>query len=224
MLSRSTYFVLCKAAGERSPLGRYHGKSLFECTRNGMMQEDDYVPIEVRLSYCDAVNSASQEKRVYATQLLLRYPQLSHATVPNYATYRSNKDYDVPELTFETNYLLPAVQESGLFYQRQFIIPIRVGTNIYQGRIDFYLSDEQGIVSLIESKRSIPSSQDWEEAVAQAKSYALPLGSPSFIVAAPQRIRVYTLYRQQEILKHEYTLTQFRQAARKLKALLLSYR
>ena len=112
----------------------------------------------------------------------------------------------------------------GYSQRPQFIIPIRVGTNIYQGRIDFYLSDEQGIVSLIESKRSIPSSQDWEEAVAQAKSYALPLGSPSFIVAAPQRIRVYTLYRQQEILKHEYTLTQFRQAARKLKALLLSYR
>ena len=69
-----------------------------------MMQEDNYVPVEVRLSYCDAVNSASQQKRVYATQLLQQYPQLSHATVPNYATYRSNKDYDVPELTFETNY------------------------------------------------------------------------------------------------------------------------
>ena len=188
------------------------------------MQEESYVPIEIHLAYIDSVNSASPQKRAHATALLQRYPQLDAPTPPAHATYRTNTLPDVPEITFEDHYILPTLQGSGIPFLRQHTISIRIGRAAYQGRIDFYLYDDDGILSIIESKRSIPTSFELAEAVAQAKSYALPLGSPSFIIAAPQHIWLYSLERNRENLEKEYSVSQFKRTAKQLRSLLLTYR
>lgn len=189
-----------------------------------MQTDAPYVPIVVRLLYGDLIASPLEEKRARAAELLAQYPQLAQPASSPPASYRSRIPTDPRELDFETTHLVPALQRAGIRYTRQHPIAVRVGRNLYHGRIDFYLYDDAGILSIIESKRSIADDSERAEAVAQAKSYALPLGAPSFLIAAPQGIWLYTLRRHHEHLMHTYTLAQFARTTRHLPEILASYR
>ena len=188
-----------------------------------MQADDQYIPIEVRLNYGDWVTSTSPHKQAQAQKLLQQYPELARPAKTNQLPL-SRVPIDISELAFETTQLEPVLKRAGVRYQRQFITPIQVGRSLYQARIDFYLHDEQGILSIIESKKAIMTSEELAQAIVQAKSYALPLGAPSFLIAAPQHIWLFSLHRNCETLEKEYTLATFKRNASQLRTHLLAYR
>ena len=62
------------------------------------------------------------------------------------------------------------------------------------------MSDGEGPVTLFENKFRIINDRDLAPVIDQAKSYALLLGLPSFVVASPEGMRFYSLNRNQEKL------------------------
>jgi hypothetical protein len=71
------------------------------------------------------------------------------------------------------------------------------------GRIDFLVSDGAGLLTLFENKLRVATEQQLQKAVDQAKSYALMLGLPSFVVASPEGLRLYSLSQAEETLVGE---------------------
>ncbi len=93
------------------------------------------------------------------------------------------------EKHFEDHRVEPWLQDFGVNFERQHKIVLKVGSNRINAYVDFVLHDDRGqIVSLIESKRRISSERDLEEAILQAKSYALHLQIHRFLVASPDGI------------------------------------
>ncbi len=72
------------------------------------------------------------------------------------------------------------------------------------------MSDERGPVTLFEDKLRIINDKDLQPAVDQAKSYALQLGLPSFVVAAPEGLWLYSLDRHLEKLVKKVTLEELK--------------
>ena len=72
--------------------------------------------------------------------------------------------------------------------------------------MDFLVRDGRGTFTLFENKVRILNDKDLKEAADQGKSYALMLGLPSFVVASPEGIWIYSLDRNRETLEMQTSL------------------
>lgn len=107
------------------------------------------------------------------------------------------------EAEFENQVIVPLVRAWGLRFKRQVACEFRIGTSTQVGVIDFLLSDDDGPLTLFENKLSITTESAHSKALKQAMSYALQLGLPSLIVAAPEGMWLYSLFRGEASLEFE---------------------
>ncbi len=110
------------------------------------------------------------------------------------------------EEDFEDQVVQPLLKSWSFRFHRQYPCRFYMGSQIHTGRVDFLVEDRQGPVTLFEDKLRIVTDADRAKAVAQAKSYALMLGLPSFVVAAPEGLWVYSLSRNVEKLEKNVRL------------------
>lgn len=104
------------------------------------------------------------------------------------------------EAEFEEAVIVPLLRRWGLKYKPQYACLFRVGSQYHHGWVDFYVSDQNGPLTLFEDKLKILNDKDLKLAVDQAKSYALLLGLPSFVVASPEGMWLYALNKNEESL------------------------
>ncbi len=104
------------------------------------------------------------------------------------------------EAEFEEGVIIPLLRRWGFKYKPQYACLFRVGSQYHQGWVDFYVSDHNGPLTLFEDKLRILNDRDLKPAVDQAKSYALLLGLPSFVVASPEAMWLYALNKNEESL------------------------
>ena len=107
------------------------------------------------------------------------------------------------EEQFEDKIIEPLLRNWGLRFQRQVRCKCHFGTQDINGFIDFLVSDQAGPVTLFEDKLKIINETQLQKAIDQAKSYALLIGLPSFVVASPEGLRLYRLSMNQETLVAE---------------------
>ncbi len=95
----------------------------------------------------------------------------------------------------------PLLRRWGFKYQRQHPCLFYIGSQSQRTRVDFFVSDSRGPLTIFEDKFRILGEKELMLAVVQAKSYALQLGLPSFVVASPEGLWLYSLNRNTETLK-----------------------
>lgn len=110
------------------------------------------------------------------------------------------------ESDFEDQVIEPLLRRWGLDYQRQYRCHFRFGRQDLPGLVDFVVRDGRGPITLFENKFRIRNDKGLKEAADQGKSYALMLGLPSFVVASPEGLWIYSLDRNQESLEMQISL------------------
>ncbi|MDP9474164.1 MAG: EVE domain-containing protein [Actinomycetota bacterium] len=110
------------------------------------------------------------------------------------------------EAHFEDQVIEPLLKRWGLGYQRQYRCRFKMGSQDLFGLVDFYVADGRGPITLFEDKFRILGERELRQATDQGKSYALMLGLPSFVVASPEGIWVYSLNRNEETLEEHVPL------------------
>jgi hypothetical protein len=129
------------------------------------------------------------------------------------------------EAEFEEEMIVPLLKHWGLKYQAQYPCLFRIGSQYHSGKVDFLVSDAAGPLTLFEDKLRIISDRELRPAVDQAKSYALLLGLPSFVVASPEGMWLYSLERNQEELIKQVPASEFKgQQEEELRDMLLRFR
>lgn len=128
------------------------------------------------------------------------------------------------EQEFEEDFVIPLLKRWGFQYQYQHPQLFHVGCQQHHCRVDFYVRDEKGHLTLFENKLRIINDLDLKLAVGQAKSYALMLGLSSFIVASPERIWIYKLNKNQEELVKNYNGNEIQFHDAEIRNLLLNLR
>lgn len=130
----------------------------------------------------------------------------------------------VSEAEFEEKIIAPRLRRWGFSFQTQAPCVFRFGSQDHRGRIDFLVSDTQGLLTLFEDKLQIASNQDLDLAMRQAKSYALMLGLPSFTVAAPEGLWIYSLARNVETLQAHFPFDELAEQDEQARNLLVRLR
>lgn len=125
------------------------------------------------------------------------------------ATMESSGQF-ASEAEFEEAIIVPLLKHWGLKYQAQYPCLFRVGSQYHSGKVDFLVSDAAGPLTLFEDKLRIISDGELKPAVDQAKSYALLLGLPSFVVASPEGMWLYALDRNRETLAKQIPFSEFK--------------
>lgn len=98
----------------------------------------------------------------------------------------------VDEDDFCTNFIAPLLAKHRLRTRRERACDFHVGSQCYHCRIDFLVRDqEKRLLTIIEAKRTLTKLEDVKRAARQGRSYALQVGSPSFVVMAPEGCWVY---------------------------------
>jgi hypothetical protein len=128
------------------------------------------------------------------------------------------------EADFEEQVIEPLLKRWGFNYQAQYPCRFRFGTQAQRGRVDYFVSDGQGPITLFEDKLRIMNEQERAPAVEQAKSYALMLGLPSFVVAAPEGLWIYSLERNVENLERHIPTNEIPAYDAEIRSLLLGLR
>jgi hypothetical protein len=143
---------------------------------------------------------------------------LSVETVPNGGiTVTSISPRRRCERDFEDRVILPLLDRLGLKYQREYRC---VFLDNY-GKIDIFVSDEKGTLTLFENKAEINNPAGLEKACNQAKKYAHWYRLPSFVIASPQSIWIYSLRKGKAQLNKKLSI---QEAEEKLKETLLALR
>jgi hypothetical protein len=109
------------------------------------------------------------------------------------------------EEEFEDAVVEPLVRRMGLGMERQHVCTFQIGSQATRGRVDFLLKDGDRPVALIENKLKIVNDAQLQTAVAQARSYALQLGLPTFLIGAPEGLWLYRLELNRESLVDHWT-------------------
>ncbi|RPJ87632.1 MAG: EVE domain-containing protein [Acidobacteria bacterium] len=104
------------------------------------------------------------------------------------------------ERHFEDDIVEPIVKQWGFRRERQYLCRVCLGTQYVRPRVDYFVSDSAGPLTVIENKLKIANENELRTATEQAKSYALLLGLPSFVVASPEGWRLFRLCKGQEEL------------------------
>ena len=107
------------------------------------------------------------------------------------------------EEEFEDAVVEPILKKWGLQYRRQSPCKCYFGTQRITGYVDFLVENQAGDLTLFEDKLKILSPEQLQAAVNQARSYALMLGLPSFVVASPEGMKLYSLEAGKEMLVAE---------------------
>lgn len=110
------------------------------------------------------------------------------------------------EADFEEQVIGPLLKRWSFKFKPQYSCRFRVGSQDHRGRVDFYVSDKDGPLTLFENKFRILNDNDLQPAVDQAKSYALLLGLPSFVVASPEGMWLYALAKNEETLVQQVSM------------------
>lgn len=129
------------------------------------------------------------------------------------------------EEEFEEKVILPLLKRWGFARKAQYGCRYRTSSEYHIGLVDFLVSDHGERLTLFEDKFQIASDEDLQPYVDQAKTYALLLGLPSFVVASPEGMWLYTLDGDQEQLVNPIpTAGTHKQQEDKFKSLLLQLR
>ena len=111
------------------------------------------------------------------------------------------------EQDFERRFLEPLLRKWGWSSQAQYPYKVHVGsggeTTLY---VDQYVRDEQGRITLVESKRELRTPAQHNKALEQALSYARQLRFESVVLAAPQGLWLYQRDMYDHWLVHHETL------------------
>jgi thiol-disulfide isomerase/thioredoxin len=111
------------------------------------------------------------------------------------------------EQAFEDAVIVPLLDAWGWAYQRQVACRIDAGGSTRHGRVDI-LAYADGMAeprTLFEAKRQIASNAALQQAMAQARGYALALGLASFVVAAPAGLWIYRLHSRKVALMQAFS-------------------
>ena len=136
-------------------------------------------------------------------QLLTKIPpniQRKHNLKPEPVATIGRSGQFALEAEFDEEVISPLLRRWGFKYKYQFACLFRIGSQYHRGWVDFYVSDQNGPLTLFEDKLRILNDRDLKFAVDQAKSYALLLGLPSFVVASPEGMWLYALNKNEESL------------------------
>jgi len=96
------------------------------------------------------------------------------------------------EKDFEEQCIEPLLRDLGFGeYKRQYLVRIWAGCEEHKCKIDYLVRDDKGRVTLFEDKKEIKAYRHVSDAYHQARSYALLLGLRSFVLAAPEGLRLY---------------------------------
>ena len=139
-------------------------------------------------------------------RLLDKIPRLTrdaHGLEPEPLAPMASSGQFTSEADFEERVVIPLLKRWGFRSERQNLCHFRIGSQNHPCRVDFLVKDERGPLTLFEDKFRIRNENQLAPAVEQAKSYALQLGLPSFVVAAPEGFWLYSLERNREELKLE---------------------
>jgi len=121
------------------------------------------------------------------------------AQAPQSGEFASEKD-------FEDRVVEPLLRQWGFSFNRQYLCDFQIGSQVIRGRVDFLVEDQHGPITLFENKFRILGDGDLRKATDQAKSYALQLGTPSFVVASPEGFWLYQLRAHRERLIMQMSL------------------
>lgn len=130
----------------------------------------------------------------------------------------------ISEQEFEEEFVIPLLKRWGFQYQYQYPQLFHIGSQKLHCRVDFYIRDEKGHLTLFEDKLRILNDMDLKLAVGQAKSYALMLGLLSFVVASPEGIWIYKLNKNQEELVKNFNSNEIQIHDAEIRSLLLNIR
>jgi hypothetical protein len=131
----------------------------------------------------------------------------------------------VSEADFEDQVIEPLLRRWNLDYQRQYRSHLRFGRQDLLGLVDFLVRDGRGPITLFENKfRILNDDKDLKEAADQGKSYALMLGLPSFVVASPEGLWIYSLHRNRESLEMQMSLDELEERDEEVRDTLLKLR
>lgn len=130
----------------------------------------------------------------------------------------------VSEAEFEDQIIVPLLRRWDFQYRRQHLCRLRLGTQVHHGRVDFLVSDTHGPLTLFENKLRILNHQDRDLAAEQAKSYALTLGLPSFVVASPEGLWIYALQGNRAALQRHLAPDALKDQDEQVRDLLLALR
>jgi hypothetical protein len=128
------------------------------------------------------------------------------------------------EKDFEDQIIEPLLKGWDLNYQRQYKCRFPFGRQYHSGIVDFYVSDNRGPITLFENKVRILDEKALNLAVEQGKSYALMLGLPSFFVASPEGLWIYSLSRNWTKLEKHISTDDLRTEDGQVRSMLLSLR
>jgi hypothetical protein len=150
-------------------------------------------------------------------------PELSQ--LPTLATPELSGRFAL-EADFEEKVIVPLLKQWNFKHHAQYGCPAWIGSQEHKLWVDFLVSDDQGPLTLFEDKWRIMGDKELKPAVGQAKSYALLLGLPSFVVASPEGMWLYALDGNQERLEEQISAVrpreqqenEFRDLLLKLKA------
>ncbi len=128
------------------------------------------------------------------------------------------------EKHFEQEHVLPMVMRWGFEVKEKHQHRFKLGSKHQTLIIDVLLADEQGEVTIIESKRTISTEQQHKEALDQACSYSRQLNTSSCILVAPEGLWIYRLWQGQPHLVEKLSLDAARKKRDWIKAKLLDIR
>lgn len=126
------------------------------------------------------------------------------------------------EREFELVYVEPLIQRLGLTFEYQFRERWKRGSQYFPYKVDYLVGSDGDRLTLFENKLSIRSENAREEPVKQARSYAMELGVPSFVVAAQEGLWLYRVWNSREDLVYPHVhWHEIGQHEAKLKSLML---
>jgi hypothetical protein len=128
------------------------------------------------------------------------------------------------EADFADQVIEPLLRQWDFRFEREYKCQFFVGSQAIYGRIDFLVSDGRGPITLFENKRKILDEKALNLAVEQGKSYALMLGLPSFVVASPEGLWIYSLSRNLTNLEKHVSTDDLKTEDGQIRSTLLSLR
>ena len=124
---------------------------------------------------------------------------------------RTSKSAFATEREFERTCIERMLARWGVEYRAQHTHRYLRGSSPASLKIDYLVSDKDGLLTLFENKRRLSKLADREQAVKQARSYALELTLPSFIVAAPDGLWLYRLWHGREVFEKHCAVAELSQ-------------
>ncbi len=113
------------------------------------------------------------------------------------------------ELDIKIKCIEPLLKNLKINYVIERPCKFREGHVTHEGKIDFYLYDDMGPVTIIEDKATIKNDEDLRDARAQARSYCLGLYIfenlvvNSFVIASKEGLRIYQIRHKEDHLVGE---------------------